>query len=292
MATIGKSTNTQVTNNANSNTISGGMLSSWSRQQKLAMIACFVILGVLVVVSACSNESPKPALVGVSSPGLNGLTPNSTTTASLAPAKKTPRKRPANVTYSDDSSGVSFLYPRKFALTSGGEEQSQLAVLSDVPMNFVQPGGVAVATVALPSASYSGTDFASAYFHVNVNRNVPEQECGHFAFVDTSNADDEPVDAEKVKIDSANMEMTSSFVASAMKQIDTHYYHNYDHGARYEYILGLNTAGFGARDGIEHVNRDQVFAQLEKILATVKINPVEREHPAEQAVGGISDGRE
>ena len=82
------------------------------------------------------------------------------------------------------------------------------------------------------------------------------------------------------------MEMTSSFVASAMKQIDTHYYHNYDHGARYEYILGLNTAGFGARDGIEHVNRDQVFAQLEKILATVKINP------AEQAVGGISDGRE
>jgi hypothetical protein len=159
-------------------------------------------------------------------------------------------------------------------------------------MNFVQPGGVAVATVALPSASYSGTDFASAYFHVNVNRNVPEQECGHFAFVDTSNADDEPVDAEKVKIDSANMEMTSSFVASAMKQIDTHYYHNYDHGACYEYILGLNTAGFGARDGIEHVNRDQVFAQLEKILATVKINPVEREHPAEQAVGGISDGRE
>jgi hypothetical protein len=292
MATIGKSTNQNSANRATNNTLSGTTLSSWSRQQKLAMIAGFAILGLLLAVSACSKQSPKPALVGVSSPGLNGLTPNSTTTASLAPAKKTPRKRPANVTYSDDSSGVSFLYPRKFALTSGGEEQSQLAVLSDVPMNFVQPGGVAVATVALPSASYSGTDFASAYFHVNVNRNVSEQECGHFAFVDTSNADDEPVDAEKVKIDSANMEMTSSFVASAMKQIDTHYYHNYDHGACYEYILGLNTAGFGARDGIEHVNRDQVFAQLEKILATVKINPVEREHPAEQAVGGISDGRE
>ena len=60
--------NTQVTNNANSNTISGGMLSSWSRQQKLAMIACFAILGVLVVVSACSNESPKPALDSTASP--------------------------------------------------------------------------------------------------------------------------------------------------------------------------------------------------------------------------------
>ena len=302
MATIGKSTNQNSANRAINNTISGTTLSSWSRQQKLAMIAGFAILGLLLAVSACSKQSPKPALVGVSSPGASSPTPSSatpasatmpaTTAASLAPAKKTPRKRPANVTYSDDSSGVSFLYPRKFALTSGEEEQSQLAALSDVPMNFVQPGGVAVATVALPSASYSGTDFASAYFHVNVNRNVSEQECAHFAFVDTSNADGEPVDAEKVKIDSTNLEMTSSFFASATKQTDTQYYHNYEQGACYEYILGLNTAGFGAREDIEHVNRDKVFAQLEKILATVKINPVEREHPAEQAVGGIAGGRE
>jgi hypothetical protein len=35
-------------------------------------------------------------------------------------------------------------------------------------MNFVQPGGVAVATVALPGGSYPGTDFASAFFNVNV----------------------------------------------------------------------------------------------------------------------------
>jgi hypothetical protein len=302
MATIGKSTNQNSANRATNDTISGTTLSSWSRQQKLAMIAGFAILGLLLAVSACSKQSPKPALVGVSSPGASRPASNSTTPAtvampastSLTPAKKTHRKRPANVTYSDENSGVSFLYPRKFALTSGEEEQSQVAVLSDVPMNFVQPGGVAVATVALPSASYSGTDFASAYFQVNVNRNVSEQECGHFAFVDTGNADEESVDAENVKIDSTNMEMTSSFVASATKQTDTQYYHNYEQGACYEYILGLNTAGFGAREGRKsaHVNRDQVFAQLEKILATVKINPVEREHPAEPALGGIDGGKE
>jgi len=301
MATIWKSANQKSTNQAtNNNAISGTTLSSWSRQQKLAMIAGFAILGLLLAMSACSKQSPKPALVGVSSPApisatlAAAATPATAPTAAAlpAPAKKTPKKRPANVTYSDPNSGVSFLYPRKFALTSGDKAQPQLAGLEDVPMNFVQPGGVAVATVALPDRSYPGTDFASAFFNVNVNRSLSEQECAHFAFVDTRNADGEPVDAEKVKIGSADMEMTSDFSASAMKQAETQYYHSYENGACYEYVLGLGTAGYGAKDGIEPVNRDEVFAKLEKILATVKISPVEQEHVAEQIVTSIGGGKE
>jgi len=33
----------------------------------------------------------------------------------------------------------------------------------------------------------------------------------------------------------------------------------------YEYVLGLGTEGFATEGGIEHVNRDEVFAKLEKI---------------------------
>jgi len=296
MTTTWKSSN-QATNN---DTISGTTLSSWSRQQKLAMIAGFAILGLLLAVSACSKQSPKPALVGVSSPTSSSATPAAAATpattptaaVSPAPAKKTPKKRPANVTYSDANSGVSFLYPRKFALTSGDKAQPQLAGMSDVPMNFVQPGGVAVATVALPGGSYPGTDFESAFFNVNVNRSVSEQECEHFAFVDTRNADGEPVDAEKVKIGSTDMEMTSNFSASVIAQAETQYYHSYENGACYEYVLGLGTEGFATEGGIEHVNRDEVFAKLEKILATVKINPVEQEHVAETAATNITGGKE
>jgi len=293
MATIWKSVN-QATNN----TISGTTLSSWSRQQKLAMIAGFAILGLLLAVSACSKQSPKPALVGVSSPAPISAAPAATpaptptAAASPAPTKKAPKKRPANVTYNEANFGVSFLYPRKFALTSGEKAQPQLAAVGDVPMNFVQPGGVAVATVALPGSSYPGTDFESAFFNVNVNRSVSEQECAHFAFVDTRNADGEPVDAEKVKIGSTDMEMTSNFSASAMKQAETQYYHSFENGACYEYVLGLGTAGYGAKDGIEPVKRDEVFAKLEKILATVKISPVEQEHVAEQTVTSIGGGNE
>jgi hypothetical protein len=301
MTTTWKSGDQKPSNQApTNNTISGTMLSSWSRQQKLAMIAGFAILGLLLVVSACSKQDPKPALVGVSSPASSSATPATTVTAaatptaaaSPAPTKKTPKKRPANVTYSDANSGVSFLYPRKFALASGDKAQPQLATIDDVPMNFVQSGGVAVATVALPGSSYPGTDFTSAFFSVNVNRSVSEQECAHFAVVDTRNADGEPVDAEKVKIGSTDMETTSDFSASALKQAETQYYHSYENGACYEYVLGLGTAGYGTKDGVEPVNRDEVFAKLEKILATVKINPVETEHGAEPAIATIAAGKE
>jgi hypothetical protein len=301
MTTTWKSGDKKPSNHEPNNTISGTMLSSWSRQQKLAMIASFAILGLLLAVSACSKQGPKPALVGVSSRAPSSATPAIAVTAATTPAaavparvKKTPKKRPANVTYSDANSGLSFLYPRKFALTSGDKAQPQLATASrnEAPMNFVQPGGVTVATVALPGGSYPGTDFASAFFNVNVNRSVSEQECAHFAFVDTRNADGEPVDAEKVKIGSTDMEMTSDFSANAIKQAERQYYHSYENGACYEYVLGFGTEGFATEGGIEHVNRDEVFAKLEKILASVKIKPVETEHGAEPSIATIAAGKE
>ncbi|MGA7633775.1 MAG: hypothetical protein WCB11_23685, partial [Terriglobales bacterium] len=211
-------------------------------------------------------------------------------------------KRPVNVTYSDANSGVSFLYPRKAMLTSGDKGQPEPAAVGDIAMNFAQSGGVAVATVALPGDWFPGTDFASAFFNVSVNRNVSEQECSRFAFVDTRDADGEPVDAENVKIGSSEMEMTSNFSASAARQVETHYYHSFKNGSCYEYVLGLGTEGFATEGGIEHVDRDKVFAKLEKILATVKINPnkidsekinpAEPEHVAERPVNGIASGKD
>jgi hypothetical protein len=298
MATIWKSTSQS--SKTTLSPVSGRILSSWSRQQRLATIAGFATLGLLLVVSACSKQASKPALVSVSSPASTSPAAFATPAAAVAAVPVAPitrnkmsRKRPANVTYDDANSGVSFLDPRKFTVTSGDKARAEIASAGEAPMNFVRPGGTAVATAALPSGSYPGTDFASADFNVNINRSLSEQECSHFALVDTRDADGEPVDAEKVKIGSADMEMTSDFSASALKQVETQYYHRYANGACYEYVLGLGTEGFGTRSDIAHVDRDEIFAKLEKILATatVKISPVEEEHIAER-VGVAVSGKE
>jgi hypothetical protein len=263
---------------------SGATLSSWSRQQKIAMIAGFAILGILIALSACSKQSPKPALVGISSPDTQTSTakpiPQPPTSAPATPVakKKTHKKRPAAiVTYSDPKTGISFRYPRKYELASGDKIQPAIDGLGPVPMNFVQPGGASVAMVAVPPTTYPGTDFTTAFFDVNVNRSLSEKECSEFAFVDASNADGEPVDAEKLRVGSSYMKKTSNFGGDAAKQGETQYYHRYENGACYEFVLGLGTAGYGTEDGVKAVNHDEVFGKLEKILASVKIQAVERE---------------
>jgi hypothetical protein len=305
MATIWKSGNQKPTNDKSitqgtNRTISGTTLTSWSRQQKLAMFASFAILGVLLAVSACSKQSPKSALVGVpnrtpapESPAVATVTADTPSPAAVpTPAKKTRRQRPANVTYTDANFGISFLYPRKFTLISGNEALPQFAGLGAASMNFVQPGGVAVATVEVPGDSYPGTDFTSAFFNVNINRSVSEQECAHFALVDSHNVNGAPAEAAKVKIGSTGMETTSNFAASAMTQTETQYFHTYENGACYEYVMSLGTAGYGIKDGAQPVNRDEVFARLEKIMTTVKISPLKREPLAEPAVASIADAKE
>jgi hypothetical protein len=294
MATIWESKKKATPDNSFRRTI----LSSWSRQQKLAMTAGLVILAILLGMSACSKQSAKTASVRVSEPApsatINGsgdTTPSKAVvtavgsppeTPASAPARKTSKVRAANVTYRDPDSGVTFLYPRKFPLATGDKAQPDFE--SDiVAMNFVQKGGTTVATVTLPRSLYPGTDFASAFFSVNVNPTLSEEECSHFAFVDTRDADGEPIDAERVKVGSADMEMTSEFAGSATQQAEARYYHNYENGACYEYVLGLGTAGYGST-GIEPVNRDEVFARLEKILTSVKIEPARTQFAPEQQV--------
>lgn len=276
----------------------------WSRAQKFSAIACFALLAVLLIVSACSKEEQKPAVGGAGSMSNSVASAAQTTapsSAAMAAAtgqsptaakkpRKVRRKLAANVTYRDANSGVSFVYPRKAELASAEKAQAVPAGTDDLPMNFVQSGGAAVATVELPRAQYAGTDFTAGLFRVNENRSLSAEQCPHFAFVDTSDPDGEPIDAEKVKVGSTEMEMTSEFSGDASKQLETRYYHNYENGVCYEYVLGLSTSGFG-QEGVQAVDRDQVFARLERILASVKIRPVDEEQVAQKQEVQKQDSR-
>jgi hypothetical protein len=276
-------------------TYTGTTLSGWSRQQKIAMIASLAILGLLLAMSACSKQAPKSALVAVSSPApapINSIaTPATTTATDTAPAapKQVRKLRPATVTYSDPSFGVSFQYPRKYALTAGTKTVPAMNGVDPLPMNFVETGGIALATVEMPGGSYPGTDFTTAFFHVNVNRSLTEQQCSQFAFVDTHNADGEKAEPEKVELGAVKLNKTTGFDSNVLKQAEAEYYHRYENGACYEFVLGLGTQGYGTVEGIEPVSREEVFTKLEKILATVKIAPAVTEQVATAATSAVPE---
>ena len=82
--------------------------------------------------------------------------------------------------YTDKTYGLTFEYPRRYAIETGSAASDLLAA-NPMAMNFVQPGGVALAAVELPETSFANTDFSSAFFDVSVHKTLTADQCTEFA---------------------------------------------------------------------------------------------------------------
>jgi len=150
------------------------------------LIVCSIAVG-------CSNDNPKPTIANnqnLSSPNLTPQTlasssqPASDAQAPKAAAKKVVKKRPTTATYIDKTYGVSFEYPRRYAIETG-DAADALVPSYPVPMNFVQPGGTALAAVELPETGFANTDFSSAFFNVSVHKAISAEDCAKFSVPQT-----------------------------------------------------------------------------------------------------------
>ena len=79
--------------------------------------------------------------------------------------------------------------------------------------------------------------------------------------------------AAQVKIGAVEFSEVENSTTAATRQTNAKYYHAFSNGACYEFALGLGTETDGSAKGIKPVDRQEVFAKLEKILATVKLQP-------------------
>jgi hypothetical protein len=312
------------------------------------LIACSITVG-------CTSDKPK----SISSnnqipvpqmPSATAPTPAPVLQAENKPApKKVVHKKPATVNYTDKNYGVTFEYPRRYAIETG-DAATDLLTSSPVPMNFVQPGGVALAAVELPETGYANTDFSSAFFDVSVHKNLTADQCSEFAVPQpkvmaasapansaetspantaangtastqteaqsapaatetassdakvsteqqngtkvsnatvadssssagsssatsssTATSNTNEAQAPKLVLGDPEMHATEAVSGEGTRQSDAKYFHIYRNGACYEFAVNVTTVA--SEDGItKHVDRDKVFANLEKILATVKID--------------------
>jgi hypothetical protein len=148
----------------------------------------FVFAAVLIVCSltvGCSSDKPKPASDNnpISEPQIQRPAMPATMQAESKPVpapKKVVHKKPATVNYADKTYGVTFEYPRRYAIETGNAATEMLAS-NPIAMNFVQPGGVALAAVELPETGFANTDFSSAFFDVSVHKSLSADQCGEFA---------------------------------------------------------------------------------------------------------------
>jgi hypothetical protein len=363
---------------------------AWGRTAGPLVFAAVLIICSVTVGCSSSNNSEKPKPVSsthqipVTQPQSSLVPVSSGMPAENKPApKKVVHKKPATVNYTDKTYGVTFEYPRRYAIETGNAA-AELLTSSPVPMNFVQPGGVALAAVELPETSFANTDFSSAFFNVSVHKAITAEQCNEFAVpmpkVDESKLDAKldvqseakpevnseakveaptevkpeakpeagsatpaasteaataaatPAPAEAVKAASeaqpaqpatmqpaatteqpavkpstdsvaatepasnsklllGDMELraTEAVSGEGTRQSDSKYFHIYQNGACYEFALNVTTVA--SSDGlIKHVDRDKVFSRLEKILDTVKINPLTPEATAETPATPAASG--
>ena len=297
---------------------------TWGKNASVAVFAAVLIICSVTV--GCSSDKPKPIStinpIPMSQPQIQTQPTPAPVQAENKPAPKKPivHKKPATVNYTDKTYGVTFEYPRRYAIETG-DAATELVQTNAIPMNFVQTGGVALAAVELPETSFQNTDFSSAFFNVSVNKNVAADQCSEFAVPlpkvaaqsdatpatsnDSAKQDMAKSDSQtsstgndngKSSTDSASnsklmlgdMELraTEAVSGEGTRQSDSKYFHIYQNGACYEFALNVTTDA-SAEGLVKHVDRDKVFNRLEQILATVKITPIAPEVTAEAPVPAV-----
>ena len=266
-------------------------------QTSALIFAALLIASSLTV--GCSSDKPKPVSSITQVPIVQPTAPVATSPVpAAAPVeqatvkhvhKKIVRKVPPTVTYVDNVSGVTFQYPRKYALKTG-DAAKELVSSGTVPMDFVQPGGIAVATVAMPDSTYPNSDLASAFFDVSVNKTLTADQCSEFSVPQPNPAApaDPSVQATAQlatppisKLMIGDMELNSAETnggsdgSNIPREESSKYYHVFQNGACYEFALKVatNKPDTTTKTSPNHIDRDEVFHRLETILATVKINP-------------------
>ena len=150
-----------------------------------ALIFAAVLIVCSLTVGCSSDNKPKPVTNNIQIPAPPApsamLTPAPAAQAAAKPApKKVVAKKPATVNYADKTYGVTFEYPRRYAIETG-DAAADLLASNPMAMKFIQPGGVALAAVELPETGFTNTDFSSAFFDVSVHKSLTADQCTEFA---------------------------------------------------------------------------------------------------------------
>ncbi|HSS96687.1 MAG TPA: hypothetical protein VLK33_06650, partial [Terriglobales bacterium] len=183
-----------------------------------SFMAATLIATFTIGTNGCSKSKPPVA----SNPSQSITQPMAATPApSPAPvvAKQTKSPRQHKLaTFKNKEYAISFRYPTHYTVKEGEETDPTQTSATSAAMNFTQPGGETLSTIELPEKLYAGTDFASAFFTVNVNSKMTADECSQFAFPEKSELDNNSDGASKVNVAGQDYDEMNDVVSDGSMQ--------------------------------------------------------------------------
>jgi hypothetical protein len=258
---------------------------NWSGIYLPAICAGVVMTVVLFLAVSCSKKSDNPA-AKISAPETAALQPPAPSPAAAVfpekPKKAIKKHRPTTATYVNGTYGVSLTYPRKYSLQSADKQKNM-----PIDISLAKPGAVEIASLNMPDGLYPQTDFSSALLNVSVKQDMTADECGQFAQLSNKATTDKAADSDKsakpaadsakpsmIKLGTNEFSEVEQMSGSDDRQSDTKYFHLFKNSACYEFALDVETSRKTEQD-LAQVDRDKIFKQLEKILASAQIKDVD-----------------
>ena len=167
------------------------------------------------------------------------------------------------ITYKSRDYGVSFMYPWQYSFTSAKG-------LENLDRSDETKGGkgekFTLARVEIPKGFYPDTDFDSGYFLLSLNEDLSEQEC-QSTLTPAKDGKLESKTINGVEFRWIETETGGHGSASTIRS-----YAGFSNGTCYEVEMGVKTKNERAMS--REVDAGQVLRRLERILQTVKIQPV------------------
>lgn len=278
-----------------------------SGKAALAPFAALLITAFALGTSGCgksknNNQSAnqsQPVPQSISNQNLAETVPSTPPVAVNQPetgkknSVKGPVKRLASVrTFKDANSGVSFLYPRKAVIKAGEKADKDSTSQDRLPMSYVGPGGSMLALVELPS---NKKDEMGDLFLLSVNEELTADQCSQFPADSQIGSDTTATDGSANRQPVSTSGLKTSFHGVEYSELDKQndqsvirYYHRFvpgaaaDKGVCYEFGMLVNAE---PKQDVEpsNIEHKDVFAKLERILSTVKIESKKENEVVETA---------
>jgi len=182
-------------------------------------------------------------------------------------AKATPREAAFSV-YNEPEYGISFRYPRNYALEEGELEEPVPGARSQAELADEQPEAVLLATVGIPEDAYPNTTFIEGSLQFAVDPSLMPGSCKELL----SDADrGGGRRAGSMSIQGVLFDWAENTTADAGTESVERDYAGYANGTCYEFFVHVAVGQTGNNDGLEkQADAKKIVRHLEKIVSSLQ----------------------
>jgi hypothetical protein len=186
-------------------------------------------------------------------------------------AKTTPREAAFSV-YNEPEYGVSFRYPRNYALEEGELGEPIPGARSQAELADEQPEAVLLATVVIPEDAYPNTTFVAGSLQFAVDASLMPGSCKEL-LIDPENSVGRKtgtLGVEGVLFHWTEVTTTTADAGTDTESVERDYA-GYANGACYEFFAHVEVGETANSDGLEkQADAKKILRHLEKIVASLQ----------------------